>query len=1218
MQEKFSSTTDRWQFWIDRGGTFTDFVARNPKGELQTLKLLSENPERYADAALQGIRDLLNLESGAAIPTAKIEAVKMGTTVATNALLERRGARTLLVTTKGFGDALRIGYQNRPNIFALHIELQAPLYSRVVEVPERMSATGEELLALDMDAARAGLDAAFGDGIHAVAIVFMHGYRYPEHERQLADLARDIGFSQISVSHEVSPLMKLVSRGDTTVVDAYLSPVLRRYVDGLVQEIGDARLFFMQSSGGLAEARFFQGKDSILSGPAGGAVGAVRVAGAAGFDRLIGFDMGGTSTDVFHYAGTFERSFDSEIAGVRLRAPMMKIHTVAAGGGSICRFDGARFRVGPKSAGANPGPACYRRGGPLTVTDCNLLLGKIRPEDFPSIFGPDGDLSLDRGVVCEKFEALAQAVERDTGNALTPQEIAEGFLKIAVANMANAIKKISVARGYDVTRYLLCGYGGAAGQHVCQVADALEMKEILLHPLAGVLSALGMGLADLRVLGERAMEAPFEAGAMAKFEAALATLQGEAEAEIQAQGIPIGGLISATFAHLRYEGTDASLVVPFSTFDATLQAFEARHNQRFGFTDPGKRLIVEALSVEAIGKMAPMGETRTPANRQPKVPSPANPQPEKTVPIHLAGIIQQTPVFRRDGLRWGHRLTGPAIVLEDHGTTVVEPGWELAVLAEGSLHLTRVDSIQAGLPRANPPQPDLTRPDPIRLEMFSNLFMSIAEQMGETLAKTAHSVNIKERLDFSCAIFDGQGDLIANAPHIPVHLGSMGESVRAVHNAFAGDMRAGDVFASNAPYDGGTHLPDITVVTPVFDEGGTHLLFTVAARGHHADIGGMTPGSMPPMSRRIEEEGVLLENIRLVREGRFCEDRVRACLGCGPYPARNPDQNLSDLRAQVAANAKGVEELRKLVADFGREVVVAYMGHVQANAEAAIRGVLAGLKDGRFVCEMDDGGKVAVAVTVDRRARRATIDFTGTSAQRPNNLNAPKAIARAVVLYVFRTLVAEDIPLNAGCLRPLDIVIPEGSMLNPRHPAAVVAGNVETSQCIADALYGALGVLAASQGTMNNFTFGDAHRQYYETIAGGAGAGLDFDGADAVQTHMTNSRLTDPEVLEWRYPVVVESFAIRRGSGGDGLCHGGDGVRRTIRFCEGMTAAMLSGRRNIAPHGLAGGGDGRVGANWIERADGRIEILPATVEVTMAPGDVFVIETPGGGGFGRK
>ncbi|MCE2509970.1 MAG: hydantoinase B/oxoprolinase family protein [Alphaproteobacteria bacterium] len=1202
MAKTTPSAAAGWQFWIDRGGTFTDFVARSPEGALLTRKLLSENPQRYADAAVEGIRQLLELPEGAAVPAERIAAVKMGTTVATNALLERKGEPTLLVVTEGFADALRIAYQNRPDIFARRIALPELLYARVVEVPERVTAKGEVILKPDLVLTRERLEAAYAEGLRAVAIVFLHGYRYPDHERAIAELARAIGFTQISVSHRVSPLMKLVSRGDTTVVDAYLSPILRRYVDRLAGDLGETRLLFMQSSGGLADARFFHGKDSILSGPAGGVVGAVAVAKRAGFDRLIGFDMGGTSTDVFHYDGTFERSFDSEVAGVRLRAPMMRIHTVAAGGGSICAFEAGRFRAGPQSAGADPGPACYRRGGPLTVTDCNLLLGRIQADYFPRIFGPEGDLPLDRDVVAETFDALSERIRQSSGPAMTHEEIAEGFLKVAVENMANAIKKISVARGYDVTDYLLCGYGGAAGQHACRVADALEMKQILLHPMAGVLSALGMGLADLRATRARAVETPFEETAMVDFETTLAGLRAETEADIAAQGIPAARMESRSSAHLRYEGTDSPLVVPLTSFAATRAAFEAAHRQQFGFVDPAKRLILEALGVETVGRMEDMAH---PAGRTPAVRAPVA---EAHAPVHFAGREVQAPVFRRKALLPGHRLAGPALVLEDHATTVLEPGWELVVLEEGSLLLTRA----AALRRAGV----ATDADPVQLEIFNNLFMSIAEQMGETLAKTSHSVNIKERLDFSCALFDAEGGLIANAPHIPVHLGSMGESVRAVREAYAADLRPGDAFASNAPYNGGTHLPDVTVVSPVFDAAGEGLLFFVAARGHHADIGGVTPGSMPPQSKTIEEEGVLLDNLRLVRDGRFHEDDLRARLMAGPHPARNPDRNVQDLRAQIAANAKGAEELQKLVGKFGLPVVQAYMGHVQANAEAAMRDAIATLKDGAFVYEMDDGGRIDVTVTIDCKHRSAKIDFTGTSAQRLTNFNAPSAVTRAAVLYVFRTLIEAAIPLNAGCLKPLEIVLPKGSMLNPEPPAAVAAGNVETSQCVADALYGALGALAGSQGTMNNFTFGDATHQYYETLAGGAGAGPGFDGASAIQTHMTNSRLTDPEVLEWRYPVLVEAFSIRRGSGGEGRWRGGDGVVRRLRFRQAMTAAILSNNRRHAPPGLDGGKPGLPGENRVERADGTVAVLAPTAEVAMEPGDVFVIETPGGGGFG--
>jgi 5-oxoprolinase (ATP-hydrolysing) len=1208
----------RWEFWIDRGGTFTDVVALRPDGAIVTHKLLSENPGRYRDAALQGIRELLGVAAGDAIPAEAIAAVKMGTTVATNALLERKGDRTVLAITRGFADALRIAYQNRPRLFDRRIVLPELLYEAVVEIDERVTAEGEVLRPLDRAAARRDLSAAFARGIRSVAIVLLHGYRHGQHERELADIAGEIGFTQISVSHRVSPLMKLVGRGDTTVVDAYLSPILRRYVDQVAGELGGVRLLFMQSNGGLAEARAFQGKDSILSGPAGGIVGAVETAAAAGFAAIIGFDMGGTSTDVSHYNGEYERAFETLVAGVRMRAPMMQIHTVAAGGGSILHFDGSRFRVGPDSAGADPGPACYRRGGPLTVTDCNVMLGKLQPAFFPALFGPAGDQPLDREIVVGKFRALAAEIATATGRLLDPTAVAEGFLKIAVENMANAIKEISIQRGYDVTEYTLACFGGAGGQHACLVADALGMTRVLLHPLAGVLSAYGMGLADLRVLRERAVEARLAPAVIGHLAAVAGELEAAARAELAAQDVSTAAITALHRLHLRYDGTDAALVVtvPGGIRDGAaaglvgeiVAGFEAAHRQRFGFIVPDKAHIVEAVSVEVIGRH---GTTafEWPVVTLPPPDGPA-PQPLAQVVLTTAGIAAEAPVFRREQLRAGDRVDGPAIIAEATATTIVEPGWRAECTARGDLLLTRVVALARAAAIG-------TKVDPIMLEIFNNLFMSIAEQMGSTLEKTSYSVNIKERLDFSCAIFDQQGALIANAPHMPVHLGSMGESVETIIRSRGATMAPGDVFVLNAPYNGGTHLPDITVITPVFDEAGGGILFYVASRGHHADVGGITPGSMPPDSRTVEEEGILLDDVTLVDRGRFCEAELRALLAGGRYPARNIDQNIADLRAQIAANEKGVQELRRMVAHFGLDVVHAYMGHVQDNAEEQVRRVLGVLKDGSFTYPLDDGSRIAVAISIDRADRRATIDFTGTSPQQASNFNAPAAVCKAAVLYVFRTLVDDDIPMNAGCLKPLDIVIPEGSMLRPRYPAAVVAGNVETSQYITDTLYGALGLMGAAQGTMNNFTFGDDRYQYYETICGGSGAGPDFDGTDAVHTHMTNSRLTDPEVLEWRFPVLVDSFAIRRGSGGRGRHRGGDGTVRRIRFRAAMTAAILSGHRKVAPYGMAGGEPGAAGRNHVERADGGSVELGGTDKIDMRPGDVFVIETPGGGGFGR-
>jgi len=1182
---------ERWQFWIDRGGTFTDVVARRPDGALVTHKLLSENPERYADAALAGIREILALRAADPIPGNLIDSVKMGTTVATNALLERKGERTVLFITRGFRDALRIAYQNRPRIFERHIVLPEMLYSKVVEVAERVGARGEVVLPLDEADAQAGLSQCFAEGYRSIAIVFMHGYRFPEHERKVADLAKATGFTQISVSHVVSPLMKLVGRGDTTVVDAYLSPILRRYVEQVARELGGVRLLFMQSNGGLADARRFQGKDAILSGPAGGIVGAVRTSAGAGFERIIGFDMGGTSTDVSHYAGELEREFETRVAGVRMRAPMMSIHTVAAGGGSILHFDGARYRVGPDSAGANPGPACYRRGGPLTVTDANLMLGKIQPEHFPRVFGPRGDQPLDADAVRLGFTELTKKIQ----DGRSAEQVAEGFVRIAVGNMANAIKHISVSRGHDVTRYTLCCFGGAAGQHACLVADALAMTRVFIHPHAGVLSAYGIGLADQVAMRSRAVEAKLDETTLEGIAEGLAN---EAREELVAQGVPAAGVSVKRSAHLKYEGTDTALIVPLGPVADMTREFEAAYRKQFSFLMPGKPLVAEAVSVEAISG----GETF-----QEKPIGEKNAIPAESIRMFTAGRWHDAPLYRREALGAGSRVEGPAIIAEANATTVVEPEWAASVTPLNHLVLERTR------PRAGETAIG-TRVDPVMLEIFNNLYMSIAEQMGLRLQNTAYSVNIKERLDFSCALFDAAGNLIANAPHMPVHLGSMGESIKTVIRLNAGKMRPGNVYVLNAPYNGGTHLPDVTVITPVFHE--EKIMFYVGSRGHHADIGGITPGSMPPGSAVVEEEGVLIDNFLLVEEGRFREKEAVALLSAGRYPVRNVEQNIADLRAQVAANEKGVQELRRMVAHFGLEVVRAYMRHVQDNAEESVRRVIGVLKDGSFELPMDNGASIKARIEIAGDRRAARIDFGGTSKQLPDNFNAPAAVCMAAVLYVFRTLVDDEIPLNSGCLKPLDVAIPEGCMLRPRYPAAVVAGNVETSQCITDTLYGALGVLAASQGTMNNFTFGNERYQYYETVAGGSGAGPGFDGADVVQTHMTNSRLTDPEVLEWRFPVRLESFEIRHGSGGRGRWRGGHGAVRRVRFLEPMTAAILSGHRRVRPHGLAGGEAGLPGRNSVLRADGSVSELGPFDQTEMAAGDVFVIETPGGGGYG--
>jgi 5-oxoprolinase (ATP-hydrolysing) len=1204
------SNPHRWQFWIDRGGTFTDIVAQRPDGSLATHKLLSESPDQYPDAALAGIRDLLGIERNEAIPGELIGAVKMGTTVATNALLERKGEPTVLFITKGFRDALRIAYQNRPRIFDRHIVLPELLYSRVVEIGERVGARGEVLKPLDQDEVKRELAAAFEAGFRSIAIVFMHGYRFTQHESTVAQLAQQAGFSQVSASHLASPLMKLVSRGDTTVVDAYLSPILRRYVDRVAAELSGVQLMFMQSNGGLTDARRFQGKDSILSGPAGGIVGAVRTAMQAGFHQIIGFDMGGTSTDVSHFAGDdladMERVFETQVAGVRMRAPMMSIHTVAAGGGSILHFDGARYRVGPDSAGANPGPASYRRGGPLAVTDCNVMLGRIQPQYFPAVFGKNGDERLDAVVVRDKFAALAADIQAVTGDARTPQQVAEGYIDIAVGNMAEAIKKISVQRGHDVTEYTLCCFGGAAGQHACLVADALGMTKIFIHPFAGVLSAYGMGLADITAMREHAVEVRLDAAHLPDLEMHRERLGAAAREELLRQGVPAERIRIVARVHLRYDGTDSSLVVPFGSIAAMTAAFEAAYRKRYSFLMAGRALIAEAVSVEAIGA----SEVRDSATT-PYVASAAKlPEPVETVDMWSGGKPHRTPVFRRENLHPGDVVRGPAIVAEQNATTVVEPGWQAAVTPLDHLVLERVE---ARVER----RAVGTNVDPVMLEIFNNLYMSIAEQMGLRLANTAYSVNIKERLDFSCALFDADGQLIANAPHMPVHLGSMGESIRTVIRENQGRMQPGNVYVLNAPYNGGTHLPDVTVITPVFDDAGAKILFYVGSRGHHADIGGITPGSMPPNSRVVEEEGVLIDNFLLVERGQLREQETIALLSSGKYPARNVPQNMADLRAMIAANEKGVQELRRMVAHFGLEVVHAYMDHVQDNAEESVRRVIEVLKDGHFSYPMDGGAVISVRIGIDKAKRSAVVDFGGTSPQLPTNFNAPSSVAMAAVLYVFRSLVNDEIPLNAGCLKPLTVMVPEGSMLNPRYPAAVVAGNVETSQCVTDALYGALGAMGASQGTMNNFTFGNAEYQYYETISGGSGAGEGFPGTDVVQTHMTNSRLTDPEILEWRFPVLLDSFSIRQGSGGNGRWRGGNGATRRVRFLEPMTAAILSGHRVVPPYGMAGGEPGAVGRTYVERTDGSVVELGSCGEIEMRAGDVFVIETPGGGGFGH-
>jgi len=1202
-----------WQFWIDRGGTFTDLVARAPNGRLSTRKLLSENPGRYPDAAIAGIKTVLGLALDQPIPPGLVDQVKMGTTVATNALLERKGERTLLVVNQGFADLLRIGNQARPRLFDLHVTLPTLLYERVAELPGRVGIDGQEIEALDEAAARAIFAAAAADGIRACAIALIHAWKYPNMERRLGELARDAGFTQVSVSGEVSPLLRLVPRGDTTVVDAYLSPILRRYVEQVAAELRGVKLYFMQSNGGLAQADRFQGKDAILSGPAGGIVGAARTAEMAGIHRIIGFDMGGTSTDVALYDGAFERAYETEVAGVRMRAPMMAINTVAAGGGSVLHFDGARIRVGPDSAGANPGPACYRRGGPLTVTDANVCVGKIQPAHFPPIFGPGGDARLDAEVVQAGFAGLADKVAAATGMRQDPRAVAEGFLRVAVANMANAIKQVSVQKGHDATRFALQCFGGAGGQHACLVADELGMETVFIHPYAGVLSAYGMGLADQTVLREQAAEQPFTLETLPALDALADQLAEAARAALLEQGVEPGRVVIKRTVHLRYVGTEAALPVALIDLAGTVAAFTAAHRARFGFATPDRDVIAEAVAVEATAAGETVDEPRL-AGRDD-----GGPDAIDHVLVWSGGAEHRTPVFDRAALCANDRLPGPALVREANATTVIEPGWTAEVTDRDHMLLRRTSPLPSRVAAGT------DRPDPVLLELFNNLFMNVAEQTGAVLQNTSLSVNIKERLDFSCAIFDGLGNLVANAPHVPVHLGAMGESVKTVLRSRVASLRPGDVVALNNPFNGGTHLPDITVITPVFDEAGAVIRFFVGSRGHHADIGGTTPGSTPPDSRTLEDEGVVIDDFLLVDAGAFREAEFRVLLSGARYPARSPDVNVADIKAQVAANERGVQELARVVQQYGWDTVQGYMRHVMDNAEEGVRRAIVRIApqvgtpqigDGVFDYTMDDGAKLQVAVTLDREARTATVDFTGTGPQSAGNFNAPPAVTRAVVLYVFRCLVGEDIPLNDGCLKPIRIVLPPGTLLSPAPGAAVVAGNTEVSQATCNALFGALGTLACSQATMNNVLFGDATRQYYETICGGMGAGPDQPGASAIQTHMTNTRMTDPEVLELRYPVRLETFAIRHGSGGAGAQRGGDGSVRRIRFLEPMTVVVVASRRTVAPFGLHGGRPGSAGRQWVERADGSRHAMTGTDQAELQPGDAFVIETPGGGGYG--
>ena len=1208
MHSKKPFKNTKWQFWIDRGGTFTDIIGRNPAGKIITHKLLSENARQYQDAAIQGIRDLLRLKEGDVIPIDNIESIKMGTTVATNALLERKGENTLLAITSGFADILRIGYQQRPKLFSLDINLPDMLYSKIIEIDERVDVNGKILTKLDTLKSEKLLKSAFNEGYKSIAIVLLHGYRYQDHENKLKLIAKEIGFKQISVSHNVSPLMKIIPRGDTTVVDAYLSPILRRYVAQVKNALGSdkndsGKLKFMQSNGGLTDANYFQGKDAILSGPAGGVVGMVKTGEKVGLNKLIGFDMGGTSTDVCHYNGEYERTLETEVAGVRLRSPMMLINTVAAGGGSILNFDGSRYRVGPDSAGANPGPACYRNGGPLTVTDCNVMIGKLSPDFFPKVFGPNANQKLDSRIVFKKFKALAKEISLSTNKLISPEEVAEGFLSIAVESMANAIKKISVQRGYDVSDYALSCFGGAGGQHACLVADSLGIKQIHLHQYAGVLSAYGIGLADSSTINDLAVELALDEEIINSLSISFKELENSGKKELISQNLNEKLFVYFDRVYLRYKDSDSSLAVRFDDYKSMKSSFENTHKARFGFISPEKTLIIESIQVEVSCQSEQFDLEEIPIQALKTKTLTSN-------DVFIGGETQQTIFYNRSDIASNDLIFGPAVIIESTSTIVIEPGWQGCLNDKNDLILERTEKIKRASAIG-------TNVDPVMLEIFNNLFMSVAEQMGTVLENTASSVNIKERLDFSCALFSPTGDLVANAPHVPVHLGSMSESIKTIIRENFDTMSRGDAFLINAPYNGGTHLPDITLIKPVYDENSEKVIFYVATRGHHADIGGIVPGSAPANSSHVKEEGILIDNFTLVSKGVFLEKEIYDLLSSGEYPARNIQQNIADLKAQVAAAEKGSQELLKVIKNYGLGVVHAYMKHVQDNAEESVRRVLDVLSDSSFTYKMDDGNQVSVAISVDKIERSATIDFTGTSEQHPGNYNAPSAICYAAVLYVFRCLVDDDIPLNAGCLKPLNLIIPKRSMINPEYPAAVIAGNVETSQYIVDALLGALGVVAASQGTMNNFIWGNDRVQNYETICGGSGASINQDGCSAVHTHMTNSRLTDPEVLEWRFPVRLESFSIRKKSGGSGLKSGGDGVDRRLRFLEPMTVNIITGHRVVPPYGLAGGNSGALGKNYVIHLDNSITELKTKGQIEVVKDDIFVLKTPGGGGFGK-
>jgi 5-oxoprolinase (ATP-hydrolysing) len=1197
--------TKTWEFWIDRGGTFTDVIARRPDGRLQVSKLLSTNPEHYSDAAAEAIRCCLLNETGAAIGT-----VRMGTTVATNALLEHAGEALAFVTTRGFADALAIGNQARPDIFALNIVKPAPLYTQVIEVVERVGADGEVIQALDTVQTRTALQAAFADGLRNLAVCLLHSYRYHEHELQIADLAREIGFKRVSVAHQLSGLQNYLQRAQTTVADAYVTPALEHYLQGFRTALASndhqpTELLLMQSNGGMVQAAQLHGKDSVLSGPAGGVVGMAAAGKRAGLQRLIGFDMGGTSTDVSLYDHGHELTRTTEIGGSAIQTPMINIHTIAAGGGSMLKFADGRLQAGPESAGAYPGPRAYLNNGPLTITDANLLTGRLQASAFPAIFGADGKQSIGVAETKAAFAALANDVSTETGTNYTAAQAASGFLRIATENMAGAIRHICAQQGKNPAHFALCGFGGASGQHACAVAELLGIKEILVDPLASVLSAYGIGIAPVSRVKQASSNLALDAAEA--ISAAVRALVTDCEAEVLAQGLDTAALNSSVRLFVKVAGSDNSVPVPVdaaphpSKLGQLAEAFRAVHQQRFGFKPPANaHLSVDAIEVQTTGtsKQVAHGEIIPDAALQ--IPATAN--------VFLDDKWHSIPCLHRSELQDRRSVQGPALIMDRNSSTLLQTGWTAVLNDAGQLRLQH-EPIVPRQPSAN------AAADPVLLEIFNNRFMHIAKQMGDALQTSARSTNIKDRLDFSCALFNPNGELIANAPHIPVHLGSMDTCVQYLLNTQRAGFLQGNSYASNSPFAGGTHLPDITVVSPLLHPATGELMGLLASRAHHADIGGITPGSMPPDSKTIDDEGIIFDGFCLVENGTLCAAAVRQHLLQGNWPARNPEQNVADLIAQLAANRKGQALMLDLAEEVGHLSLQAYMQHVLNNAEAVIREAIEGLQGGAFRYELDSGEVIVVDIAIDHQLRTATVNFAGSSPQSTSNFNAPEAIARAAVLYVFRTLAQKPIPLNAGCLRPIEIVIPAGSMLSPLPGAAVVAGNVETSQCIVDALFGALGLLAASQGTMNNLTFGNAKHQYYETLGGGSGAGAAFAGADAVQTHMTNSRLTDTEILEIRYPVRITEFAIRRGSGGSGKYSGGNGLIREIEFLEAMEVAILANHRRIQPFGLAGGAPAVCGENLLI-CRGTAQQLAATAAMKVAPGDRLRISTPGGGGFG--